>query len=71
MNSDMIKEKLVNLNLTNDLLSEIEQFLTALPSTELQNRFLFLLEKTTLQHFIKEFIKQNMIEDETIKRNLA
>lgn len=55
-----MKERLKRLNLSDDLLLEIEKILLSLQDEGTRENLLTLLEKTALQHYIREFMKQNM-----------
>lgn len=61
MEINYVKEKLKRLNLTNEIILEIEKHILSLPNEETANAFLILLEKSALQHYIREFMKQNMV----------
>lgn len=61
MNNDYVKERLKRLNLTEDMYLEIQKTVVSLPTEDAQNNLLSLIEKTTLQHYVREFMKQNMI----------
>jgi hypothetical protein len=61
MNNDYVKERLKRLNLTEDMYLEIQKTVVSLPTQDAQNNLLSLIEKTTLQHYVREFMKQNMI----------
>lgn len=60
MNNNYVKERLKRLNLTDELILEIEKVVLSLPDEETKNKILTILEKSALQHYIREFMKQNL-----------
>jgi hypothetical protein len=57
-----VRERLKRLNLTEEMLLDVEKTIVSLQMNEDSvNNLLSLLEKVSLQHYIREFLKQNML----------
>ena len=57
-----VREKLRRLNITEEMLLEIEKTIVSLQMNEDSvDNLLLLMEKVSLQHYIREFLKQNML----------
>lgn len=60
MNNNYVKERIKRLNLSDEMILEIEKVVLSLPDEKTKNDFLTILEKSALQHYIREFMKQNL-----------
>jgi len=61
MEKETIKIKLKQLNITDDTINSIHEFIVSLQIKDEEiEKLLALIEKVGLQHYIREFMKKNI-----------
>ena len=63
MKTELIKEKLKQLNITEETICLINDFVVSLHLNDDEaGKFLNLLEKVSLQHYIRDLLKKDMLK---------